>query len=121
MWCNGSNDRAASHPEEACPYGKPLRSKGHGPSPNQALAKLVKPYGNQLIGYGTLRAITGVWAQTTDRVLGRAVGGFEHYLLKPCDPKEVIRLIEGYAADDPRQRLIRLGANARGLRYGTTS
>jgi DNA-binding response OmpR family regulator len=40
-----------------------------------------------------LIAISGVWTQTTDRLLGKAVG-FDHYLLKPCDPKEVIRLIE---------------------------
>jgi DNA-binding response OmpR family regulator len=40
-----------------------------------------------------LIAISGVWTQTTDRVLGKAVG-FDHYLLKPCDAKEVIRLIE---------------------------
>lgn len=40
-----------------------------------------------------LIAISGVWTQTTDRVLGKSVG-FDHYLLKPCDPKEVIRLIE---------------------------
>lgn len=40
-----------------------------------------------------LIAISGVWTNTTDRLLGKAVG-FDHYLLKPCDPKEVIRLIE---------------------------
>ena len=40
-----------------------------------------------------LIAISGVWTQTTDRLLGKAVG-FDHYLLKPCDPKEVIRFIE---------------------------
>jgi DNA-binding response OmpR family regulator len=40
-----------------------------------------------------LIAISGVWTQTTDRLLGEAVG-FDHYLLKPCDPKELIRLIE---------------------------
>jgi len=40
-----------------------------------------------------LIAITGVWTNTTDRLLGEAVG-FDHYLLKPCDPKEVLRLIE---------------------------
>jgi DNA-binding response OmpR family regulator len=34
-----------------------------------------------------------VWTGTTDRLLGKAVG-FDHYLLKPCDPNEVIRLIE---------------------------
>lgn len=50
-----------------------------------------------------LIAISGVWTNTTDRLLGKAVG-FDHYLLKPCDPKEVIRLIEplrsGRSADD---------------------
>ena len=40
-----------------------------------------------------LIAISGVWTTTTDRTLGTAVG-FDHYLLKPCDPKEVLRLIE---------------------------
>jgi DNA-binding response OmpR family regulator len=38
-------------------------------------------------------AVSGVWTNTTDRLLGQVVG-FDHYLLKPCDPKEVIRLIE---------------------------
>jgi CheY-like chemotaxis protein len=40
-----------------------------------------------------LIAISGVWTTTTDRVLGSAVG-FDHYLMKPCDPKEVLRLME---------------------------
>ena len=40
-----------------------------------------------------LIAISGVWTNTTDRLLGKAVG-FDHYLSKPCDPKEVIRIIE---------------------------
>jgi DNA-binding response OmpR family regulator len=40
-----------------------------------------------------LIAVSGVWTSTTDRVLGKAVG-FDHYLLKPCDAGEVIRLIE---------------------------
>lgn len=38
-------------------------------------------------------AISGVWKNTSDRLLARLVG-FDHSLLKPCDPKEVIRLIE---------------------------
>ncbi len=40
-----------------------------------------------------LIAISGAWTNTTDRVLGEAVG-FDHYLLKPCDANEIIRLIE---------------------------
>ena len=38
-------------------------------------------------------AFSGVWTNPSDRVLGQAVG-FDHYLLKPCEPKEVIRLME---------------------------
>jgi DNA-binding response OmpR family regulator len=40
-----------------------------------------------------LIAMSGVWTQTTDRLVGKEVG-FDHYLVKPCDAKEVIRLIE---------------------------
>jgi DNA-binding response OmpR family regulator len=47
--------------------------------------------------HGTLAplliAISGVWTRSSDRLLGAAVG-FDHYLLKPCEPKEVLRLIE---------------------------
>lgn len=48
-----------------------------------------------------LIAITGVWTKTTDRLVGQAVG-FDHYLLKPCDPKEVIRLIEPLRRGQPQ-------------------
>ena len=41
-----------------------------------------------------LIAISGKWKKSADQLLGKAVG-FDHYLLKPADPKEVIRLIEG--------------------------
>ena len=40
-----------------------------------------------------LIAISGIWTSTTDRSLGRAVG-FDHYLVKPCDVNDIIRLIE---------------------------
>ena len=40
-----------------------------------------------------LIAISGVWTSTSDRLLAGVVG-FDHSLLKPCDPKEVLRLIE---------------------------
>lgn len=47
--------------------------------------------------HGTLAplliAISGVWTRTSDRLVGTAVG-FDHYLLKPCEPREVLRLIE---------------------------
>lgn len=40
-----------------------------------------------------LIAISGVWTKASDRSVGQAVG-FDHYLLKPCDPREVLTLIE---------------------------
>lgn len=40
-----------------------------------------------------LIAISGKWTKTSDRLLGQAVG-FDHYLLKPCDPNELLPLIE---------------------------
>ena len=46
-------------------------------------------------------AVSGVWTNTTDRLLGEAVG-FDHYLLKPCDPKELIRLIEPLRSGQPQ-------------------
>jgi DNA-binding response OmpR family regulator len=40
-----------------------------------------------------LIAISGVWTNTTDRVLGKAIG-FDHFLLKPCQPREILQFIE---------------------------
>ena len=40
-----------------------------------------------------LLAISGVWTKPTDRALGQAVG-FDHYLVKPVDLKEILRLID---------------------------
>ena len=40
-----------------------------------------------------LIAISGVWTQSSDTQLGKSVG-FDHYLLKPCDPAAVLRLLE---------------------------
>ena len=40
-----------------------------------------------------LIAISGKWTKSADQLVGKAVG-FDHYLLKPADPKEVIGLIE---------------------------
>jgi DNA-binding response OmpR family regulator len=40
-----------------------------------------------------LIAISGAWTKTSDRLLGMAVG-FDHYLLKPCDPRELMPLLE---------------------------
>lgn len=47
--------------------------------------------------HGTLAplliAISGVWTKISDRMVGEAVG-FDHYLLKPCDPRELLPLLE---------------------------
>jgi DNA-binding response OmpR family regulator len=40
-----------------------------------------------------LIAISGKWTKASDRLLGKAVG-FDHYLLKPCDPNELLPLLE---------------------------
>ena len=40
-----------------------------------------------------LIAMSGVWTRSSDRLVGTAVG-FDHYLLKPCEPREVLRLME---------------------------
>jgi DNA-binding response OmpR family regulator len=41
-----------------------------------------------------LIAITGVWNEQPDRIIGRQVG-FDHHILKPADPGQVVRLLEG--------------------------
>ena len=38
-------------------------------------------------------AISGMWKQAGDRLVAQQVG-FDHYLVKPCDPREVIDLLE---------------------------
>lgn len=40
-----------------------------------------------------LIAISGKWTKASDRQLGKAVG-FDHFLLKPCDPNELLPLLE---------------------------
>jgi DNA-binding response OmpR family regulator len=40
-----------------------------------------------------LIAISGKWIGQTDRMLGY-VAGFHHYCLKPCEPDEVLKLLE---------------------------
>lgn len=40
-----------------------------------------------------LIAISGVWTQAGDRRMGE-LAGFDHYLLKPCDPHELLPLLE---------------------------
>ena len=37
-------------------------------------------------------AISGFWKEGTDKMVAQQVG-FDHYLVKPCDPAEVVRLV----------------------------
>lgn len=47
--------------------------------------------------YGSLAplliAMSGVWTGTAERLTGQAVG-FDHYLVKPCEPKLLLGLLE---------------------------
>ena len=38
-------------------------------------------------------AISGLWKDTSDKVIARQVG-FDHYLEKPCDPEKLIELLD---------------------------
>ena len=40
-----------------------------------------------------LIAISGMWKESPDRMVAQQVG-FDHHLLKPCDPNEVLALLE---------------------------
>ena len=40
-----------------------------------------------------LIAVSGVWKDATERLAGKAMG-FDHYLVKPCEPKQVLALLE---------------------------
>lgn len=40
-----------------------------------------------------LIAISGKWTKTSEQLVGKAVG-FDHYLIKPCDPQKLLVLLE---------------------------
>ena len=44
-----------------------------------------------------LIAISGKWTRKEDQQLGHGVG-FDHYLLKPCEPAEVVQLLDAFAS-----------------------
>jgi DNA-binding response OmpR family regulator len=46
-----------------------------------------------------LIGMSGVWTQTSDRLLGE-VAGFDHYLVKPYDVKQVMALIAAAFRDE---------------------
>lgn len=43
-----------------------------------------------------LVAVSGVWTRKSEQLLGQAVG-FDHYLLKPCAPQDVVALLSAFA------------------------
>jgi DNA-binding response OmpR family regulator len=45
--------------------------------------------------------ISGVWTKTSERVLGEVVG-LDHYLVKPYDPDQLLRLLEPLRATGQR-------------------
>ena len=44
-----------------------------------------------------LIAMSGQWTQTSDKLLGHAVG-FDYYLLKPTNPKELLAILVQFSA-----------------------
>jgi two-component system OmpR family response regulator len=50
-----------------------------------------------------LIAVSGVWTRTSEQLLGRSVG-FEHYLLKPCQPAQLVAILDAFAACAPLPR-----------------
>ena len=42
-----------------------------------------------------LIAISGKWTRKEDQQLGESAG-FDHYLLKPCEPAEVVQLLDAF-------------------------
>lgn len=41
-----------------------------------------------------LIGMSGKWVQSPDRLIAQQVG-FDHYLVKPCDPQRLMELIAG--------------------------
>ena len=56
-----------------------------------AIARELHARNHQLVPL--LIAVSGKWTSPADRLLGQAVG-FDHHLLKPCDPEALLPLLE---------------------------
>ena len=57
--------------------------------------------------HGTLAplliAVSGKWTKTSDRLLGHTVG-FDHYLLKPADPRELLAILGQFSSSVARRK-----------------
>lgn len=60
-----------------------------GPSGFAIAREIRERYGNQA---PLLIAMTGKFRGQVDKLLGQ-INGFDHYCLKPCDPREVLALL----------------------------
>ena len=49
-----------------------------------------------------LIAVSGVWKDTSERLAGQAMG-FDQYLVKPCEPKQLLALLEPLRRGQARQ------------------
>jgi CheY-like chemotaxis protein len=65
-----------------------------GYSVAREVRSLFGPWAPLLIG------ISGKWVGQTDRMLAE-LAGFNHFLLKPCDPQELLQLLEPLRARPP--------------------
>ena len=61
-----------------------------GPSGYALAREIREQYGDEA---PLLIAISGKWVSQTDKMLGE-LSGFDHYCLKPCDPQDLLTLIE---------------------------
>lgn len=50
-----------------------------------------------------LIAMSGVWTQTSDRLVGEAAG-FDHYLVKPYDVRQILDLFAAFQGQSSRGR-----------------
>lgn len=50
-----------------------------------------------------LIAVSGKWTTTTDRLLGQTAG-FDHYLLKPTEPSQLLAILAEFALRAPKDR-----------------
>ena len=65
-----------------------------------AIAKELRERHGQLAPL--LIAISGVWTKASDRLVGTAVG-FDHFLMKPCQPRDLLELIEPLRASGAQE------------------
>ncbi len=61
--------------------------------PDQPLRVLIADDDRDMVSTAPI-AISGKWTASPDRLVARQCG-FDHYLVKPCDPRQLVELIAG--------------------------